>query len=172
MSKKFLLLTFLSLIVSSCGYLSKEANQKQSLSVVKKEIDKEQVGAFNDIVYFNFDQYSINKNEVNVLNSQVEYINDLKSKNVKIKDIVIEGHCDDRGTVEYNLALGQKRALSTKKYLQSNKIENIRIKSYGKSIPINNAQNENAYAENRRTKTNINFTSVNSKSGKVANKKN
>ena len=73
---------------------------------------------------------------------------------LKYKDykLVVEGHCDERGTVEYNLALGQKRADEAAKYLADLGIEKERIKtiSYGKEMPLVKESNEAAWAKNRR----------------------
>jgi peptidoglycan-associated lipoprotein len=66
--------------------------------------------------------------------------------------ILIEGHCDERGTVEYNLALGERRAMAAYNYLQSLGIATTRLKtiSYGKEFPLDPAHNESAWARNRR----------------------
>jgi peptidoglycan-associated lipoprotein len=66
--------------------------------------------------------------------------------------LIIEGHCDDRGTAEYNLALGQKRADEAAKYLADLGIAKERIKtiSYGKEMPLDKGQDEAAWAKNRR----------------------
>ena len=66
--------------------------------------------------------------------------------------LVVEGHCDERGTVEYNLALGQKRADESAKYLCDMGIEKERIKtiSYGKEAPLATGNSEAAWAKNRR----------------------
>jgi peptidoglycan-associated lipoprotein len=75
----------------------------------------------------------------------------LLKKNPKWK-IQIEGHCDERGTVEYNLALGERRANSTKRYLVSLGITSDRIStiSFGKERPLDPGHNEEAWAKNRR----------------------
>ena len=66
--------------------------------------------------------------------------------------LVVEGHCDERGTVEYNLALGQKRADEAGKYLGDLGVEKERIKtiSYGKEMPLDKGNDEAAWAKNRR----------------------
>jgi peptidoglycan-associated lipoprotein len=66
--------------------------------------------------------------------------------------IQIEGHCDERGTIEYNLALGERRANSTKRYLISLGIGDKRIStiSYGEEKPLDPGHNEEAWAKNRR----------------------
>jgi peptidoglycan-associated lipoprotein len=66
--------------------------------------------------------------------------------------ITVEGHCDERGTAEYNLALGERRAVAVKTYLVSLGIspERVRTVSYGKEFPFDPAHNEDAWAKNRR----------------------
>jgi peptidoglycan-associated lipoprotein len=66
--------------------------------------------------------------------------------------ITIEGHCDERGTAEYNLALGERRAVAVKTYLSSLGIspERIRTVSYGKEFPFDMGHSEDAWAKNRR----------------------
>ena len=65
---------------------------------------------------------------------------------------MVEGHCDERGTAEYNLALGEKRATEAAKYLADLGIEKERIKtiSYGKEMPLDKGHDEAAWAKNRR----------------------
>ena len=66
--------------------------------------------------------------------------------------LVVEGHCDERGTAEYNLALGEKRAMEAAKYLVNLGIEKERIRtiSYGKEMPLDKGHDEAAWAKNRR----------------------
>ena len=66
--------------------------------------------------------------------------------------LVVEGHCDERGTIEYNLALGERRATEAAKFLMDLGIEKERIKtiSYGKEMPLDKRSNEEAWAKNRR----------------------
>ena len=66
--------------------------------------------------------------------------------------ITIEGHCDERGSAEYNLALGERRALAARDYLVSLGVPATRVRtvSYGKEFPFDPARNEEAYAKNRR----------------------
>ncbi len=68
--------------------------------------------------------------------------------------LVVEGHCDDRGTMEYNLALGEKRAVEAAKYLVDMGVGKERIKtiSYGKEMPLDPGQDEAAWAKNRRAR--------------------
>lgn len=68
------------------------------------------------------------------------------------RNVTVEGHCDERGTREYNLALGQKRADAAKQYLISQGVDGSRIKtvSYGKERPLVNGHSEDAWSKNRR----------------------
>jgi peptidoglycan-associated lipoprotein len=98
-------------------------------------------------IYFDFDNYDIRPQDVGIVKENTTLL--MKYPNVKIQ---IEGHCDERGTVEYNLALGERRANSAKKYLLSLGISADRIStiSYGKERPFDPGQNEEAWAKNRR----------------------
>ena len=98
-------------------------------------------------IHFDFDKYNIRREDTEILKGNAA----LLKKNPKIK-IQIEGHCDERGTVEYNLALGERRANNTKKYLTSLGISADRIStiSYGKERPLDPGHNEEAWARNRR----------------------
>ena len=98
-------------------------------------------------VYFDFDKYNLKPlAQTTLKNGAPAY---LKYKDYKL---VIEGHCDERGTAEYNLALGQKRADEAAKYLADLGIEKERIKtiSYGKEMPLDPKHDEAAWAKNRR----------------------
>ncbi len=92
-------------------------------------------------IHFEFDKYNIRPGDAEILN-----------RNAALVKVQIEGHCDERGTVEYNLALGERRANSTKKYLISLGISADRIStiSYGKERPLDPGHNEEAWAKNRR----------------------
>ncbi|MEN6624337.1 MAG: OmpA family protein [Smithella sp.] len=70
----------------------------------------------------------------------------------KVAGIVVEGNCDERGTAEYNMALGQKRAQEAKKYLVNLGVKGSAIKtvSYGKEKPVDPGHDEEAWAKNRR----------------------
>ena len=66
--------------------------------------------------------------------------------------VTIEGHCDERGTPEYNLALGERRALATRQYLVELGLDPTRVRtvSYGKEFPFDPGHDDRAWAENRR----------------------
>ena len=98
-------------------------------------------------VFFEYDKYDIRPSDVEILKGNADLLR--KLPNVKIQ---IEGHCDERGTEEYNLALGERRASSTKKYLLSLGIGGDRIStiSYGEAKAFDPGHQEEAWAKNRR----------------------
>ncbi|MCL4492740.1 MAG: peptidoglycan-associated lipoprotein Pal [Nitrospirae bacterium] len=98
-------------------------------------------------IYFDFDRFDIRDDAKPVLKELAAML----SKNTKAR-LVIEGHCDERGTGEYNLALGEKRAGSTKTYLATLGIPSSRIEtiSYGKEKPVCTESTEACWAKNRR----------------------
>jgi len=98
-------------------------------------------------IYFDFDKYDIHPEDAEVLKENAALL--MKHPNMKIQ---IEGHCDERGTVEYNLALGQRRASSTKKYIISLGVPDGRIStiSYGEERPFDTGHNEESWGKNRR----------------------
>ena len=100
-------------------------------------------------VYFDFDRSEIKYHFTSVLNRKADFLK--RFKNVRIQ---IEGHCDDRGSIQYNLALGDRRANSAKDYLVALGIATNRIStiSFGEERPMARAANEAAWAKNRRAK--------------------
>lgn len=103
-------------------------------------------------IYFDFDKYNIKTSEYGKLKAIAEYL-----KNNPAVSILIEGHCDERGTDEYNLVLGEKRALSTRNFLVALGISPKRLYtiSYGESRPADPGHNEEAWAKNRRAEFKI-----------------
>ncbi len=98
-------------------------------------------------IRFDFDKYDIRPGDAEILKENAALL--MKHPTLKIQ---IEGHCDERGTIEYNLALGERRANSAKKYLTSLGISADRVStiSYGKERPLDPGHNEEAWAKNRR----------------------
>lgn len=98
-------------------------------------------------IHFDFDRYEIRPDAKPVLNSIAEWM----KKNPAVQ-LMVEGHCDERGTSEYNLALGERRAGSAKRYLVQMGIPDARIFtiSYGKERPLDPRSVPEAWAKNRR----------------------
>jgi peptidoglycan-associated lipoprotein len=98
-------------------------------------------------VFFDFDKYDIRPGDAKALDGNAGW---LKSNPNHL--VLIEGHCDERGTNEYNLALGERRAKSTMNYLVSQGVQASRITiiSYGEERPVCTQKNEECWAKNRR----------------------
>ena len=103
-----------------------------------------------DRVFFSTNKSELTSAATTTLGKQATYLKANPTLNV-----VLEGHADERGTREYNLALGERRAIAAKNYLISNGVAANRIKvlSYGKEKPANPASNVLAWSQNRRTVT-------------------
>lgn len=101
----------------------------------------------NSTVYFDFNKYSINSNFTKMLDKHADFL-----RNNASISVVVEGHADERGTPEYNIALGERRANAVKAYLQSRGVaaSQISIVSYGKEKPAILGHNDDAYSKNRR----------------------
>ncbi|WP_242128387.1 peptidoglycan-associated lipoprotein Pal [Sphingobium sp. Sx8-8] len=104
----------------------------------------------SDRVLFGTDQYDIDAQDQQILQSQAAWLQ--QNPNVRV---TIEGHCDERGTRDYNIALGERRANAAKNYLASLGIDSSRITtvSYGKERPAALGSDEAAWAQNRRAVT-------------------
>lgn len=112
---------------------------------VKEKIDVKKV--LGERIYFDFDSYELKPEARKILQEKAKIL----KMYPKLK-IVIEGHCDERGTEEYNLALGEKRARAAYEFLillgiNANRMQ---IVSYGEEYPLDPAHNETAWAKNRR----------------------
>ena len=98
-------------------------------------------------VYFDFDKSDIRESERPALAKNAETL-----KKFDFLKVTIEGHCDERGTIEYNLALGERRARAAYDYLVSLGVpaERLRTVSYGKEVPVCMESNETCWQKNRR----------------------
>ena len=98
-------------------------------------------------IFFDFDQFQLRRDAMPVLDANAGWLRANGSKTV-----LIEGHCDERGTLAYNLVLGEKRARAAKKYLQDSgvPVSQLQIISYGETKPFCKQQNESCYQQNRR----------------------
>ncbi len=106
----------------------------------------------NDLVYFDFDKSDIRPDMRPTLDAKARFLQEFQTIRLQI-----EGHCDERGTVEYNIALGHRRSQSAKDYLVSLGVDPSRVDtvSYGEERPDDARSNEAAWARNRRAKFNI-----------------
>jgi peptidoglycan-associated lipoprotein len=109
-------------------------------------------GGGGDKVFFDFDQAVIRDDARPTLDSQADWLNRNKTVNVQIA-----GDCDERGTEEYNIALGNRRAYAAESYLAAKGVAQSRMStiSYGKDRPIAQGSTEEAWAQNRNAITSI-----------------
>ena len=127
----------------------KEAEEKAAVegeATREKAAAAKELDAFKDIT-FDFDKFTLKPEAREALKQYADKLTQNKNDNV-----IIEGYCDERGTTEYNLALGERRAKEAMKYFVELGIDGKRIKtiSYGKERPLDPGNNEEAWAKNRR----------------------
>ncbi|MBL6625676.1 MAG: peptidoglycan-associated lipoprotein Pal [Alphaproteobacteria bacterium] len=111
------------------------------------------LATIGNTVYFSYDSAALDGNSKGSLFRQAAFLNANPTLTV-----TIEGHCDERGTREYNLALGERRAAAARDYLLAQGVDPARIKviSYGKERPVMAGSNEESWAKNRRAATVLN----------------
>ncbi|PIU55125.1 MAG: peptidoglycan-associated lipoprotein [Deltaproteobacteria bacterium CG07_land_8_20_14_0_80_38_7] len=113
----------------------------------KKKTDSASKGSGLQRVHFDLDKSNIKAEYEPTMKSNTQWMMD----NSKAK-LVVEGHCDERGSVEYNIALGDRRAISAKTYMKNMGVDPNRVKtvSYGKERPLCTEHNEGCWWRNRR----------------------
>lgn len=124
---------------------AREARQRQEASSMSEAARR---AAFEDEeIHFDFDKYVLTPQAMMVLDDKAAYLREHPEVRV-----LVEGHCDDRGSNEYNLALGDRRANSAKNYLVKSGVAESRITtiSYGEEQPLCMQQNESCWYRNRR----------------------
>ncbi|MGL4473000.1 MAG: peptidoglycan-associated lipoprotein Pal [Shewanella sp.] len=117
--------------------LSPEEQQRQKMENLRKE----------NIIYFDFDRSDIQPEYAEIIQAHGEYL--VAHPNVRV---LIEGHSDERGTPEYNIALGERRAQATAKYLQGMGVQpsQMSIVSYGEEKPLDFSSTDDGFSKNRR----------------------
>ncbi len=157
MKKLFtLVLLTSSLFFTSCGdkpkstdvsgsAVSSEGSGLGALEI-NADSDSGKAGALQT-VYFDFNSSVLKSSTRSSLENNATFLKENPSVNV-----IVEGHCDERGSVQYNIALGEKRANSIKRFLVSMGVESSRIETatYGKERPIAFGHDESAWSQNRR----------------------
>ncbi len=150
MLRKGLVIFFAMTLLSACA--SKEVKQQkyddQASHIAQFESNE------GDRVFFDFDSAMLTEEAKDKLTQQVRWLNIHRL----FTSIVIEGHCDERGTREYNMALGAQRAEAVKRFLIAEGLDADRIVetvSYGKERPAVIGNNEAAWSKNRRGVTSI-----------------
>lgn len=121
--------------------LQEEAAQREQEMMAEKE------RLMSEDIYFDFDKSALTPMAREVLDRKARWLQD----NPEVS-VVIEGHCDERGTAEYNLALGERRAESAKTYMVDLGVVSSRLTTitYGEERPVDSGHNEEAWAKNRR----------------------
>ena len=170
---KFLISTFIVLFVAACATKPKDSadssgsgSSSSGSDVASEGTITETTGSgivsgsqedlivnVGDRVFFGYDSSDLDSDALELLQDQVAWL-----KQNSDVSVTIEGHCDERGTREYNLALGEKRAQAVKNYLIGLGINPDRVStiSYGKERPAVVGSNDGAWAQNRRSVTIVN----------------
>ena len=123
------------------------AKQAEEAEEVARQNSEEATKALAHIIYFDFDQSTIRAEFREVLNGHAAFL----AQNPGAR-IVLEGHADERGTREYNMALGERRGNSVSRYLvvQGVSVDAIEVVSFGEERPVNEGHDDASWAENRR----------------------
>ena len=170
---KFLISTFIVLFVAACATTPKDSADSSGSGSTSSGSDVSSEGTITettgsgivsgsqedlivnvgDRVFFGYDSSDLDSDALELLQDQVAWL-----KQNSDVSVTIEGHCDERGTREYNLALGEKRAQAVKNYLIGLGINPDRVStiSYGKERPAVVGSNDGAWAQNRRSVTLVN----------------
>ena len=160
---RYLIIILFALFLAACETVPKESTtsttSSSSSSAAVEIVDGVYVGSDTvemlavdvpDRIFFAYDSYTLTKAAQNTLEKQAKWLKANGSAT-----IAIEGHADERGTREYNLALGDRRANAAKDYLMTQGISSSRVTtiSFGKERPVNSGSNKKAWAQNRRSVT-------------------
>ena len=127
---------------------AEEAARQQALEEQRLREARQAKEAFvNEFVHFAFDSSALDTTAQDILKTKAAYL----QANPGIR-VLIEGHCDERGTIEYNLALGERRAQAARAFLLNMGVDGGRLDiiSYGEERPVDPGHNEDAWAKNRR----------------------
>ena len=137
---------------------TEESVYNSTVSSVEVSVAEDSIVSYDEkpittsaVVYFDFDKFTLSTKSIQTLKSVVRAMND----NTDMV-ITVSGHADERGTREYNLALGQRRGDAVKDYLLLNGINNNRVtvKSYGEEYPLVTGSNDESWSKNRRAEIN------------------
>ena len=127
--------------------IREEALKEEQLRAEGERFQSERAMFENDDILYEFDSASLSVDAQQILRRKAEWLRE----NPRAR-VIIEGHCDERGTNEYNLALGDRRAFSAKSFLVDLGIDDSRLTtvSYGEEQPIDSRSAEDAWSQNRR----------------------
>tara|TARA_Y100000591_G_C21762269_1_gene660747 strand:+ start:495 stop:959 length:465 start_codon:yes stop_codon:yes gene_type:complete len=146
------ILAMLCQVYSCASNVSDSVEQMSYASVSGEEYLQGEVieTSLDNKVYFDFDKSILDAEDKILIEQFLPFIK-------KAKIVRLEGHCDERGTREYNLALGERRALEVRDFLIVKGVsgKKIRVVSFGEEKPLKSASNEKAWAENRRVEISL-----------------
>ncbi len=148
--KKLVLVALASLALTACATSKKSTSQMQGDVYTGSDTVEYLASGVKDRVFFATNKSTLTTASRDTLRKQAAWMR--KQKDVSV---VVEGHADERGTREYNLALGERRANAVKDYLMTYGISGNRISviSYGKERPVNSGSTPLAWSQNRRSVT-------------------
>jgi len=154
MYQKLLSIFLITALTYSCSKgLSQKDNEIKLSNEIKTEINKKNKNGKSEIarktIYFDTNNYTLNEEKNNLLKSEILPLIKSGSKIV----IIVEGHCDERGSNLYNKKLGKKRAQEVKRFLVKLGVKSTKISviSYGENKPADSGHDENAWSKNRRS---------------------
>ena len=164
---KILLSIFLTIFITACSTTSKDSADASGSgsSTTSEELvtatddssvlsgsQEDLIVNVGDRVFFGYNSAELDSDAQELLQDQVAWIKQYNAS------VTVEGHCDERGTREYNLALGEKRAQAVKNYFTSMGVPSARVTtiSYGKERPAVVGSNDGAWSQNRRSVTTVN----------------
>ena len=144
---------------ANAGATATEVPSPAASSITTPAVEVDRLNDPHDIlakrsVYYPFDVYVVQDTDKPIVQAHSQYLREHPNRKVRL-----EGNCDERGSTEYNLALGQRRADGVKKMLDAGGVKDDQIEtvSYGEEKPRATGHDENAWAQNRRTDLNYNF---------------
>ena len=148
--RKFLIVVLASVALTACATQKKQTGMMQGDVYTGTDTVEYLANGVPDRVFFATNKSSLTTRSRDTLRKQATYLR--KNKDLTV---TIEGHADERGTREYNLALGERRANAAKDYLMTYGVSGKRISviSYGKEKPVNPASSPLAWSQNRRSVT-------------------
>ena len=137
------------LLLASCENNEKFKNSLDTAQISESDIEYFQ-NLVGDTVLFTVDQSGLRPDAISILKAQADWL-----KEKKFLPITVEGHADEQGTREYNLALGARRATAVREFLIAKGIDQDRISivTYGKERPLRVCSNEECWSKNRRATT-------------------
>ena len=148
--KRFLVIMLAGMVLTACATQKKQTGQMQSDVYTGTDTVEYLATGVRDRVFFATNKSTLTTASRDTLRKQAAWMR--KNKDITVS---IEGHADERGTREYNLALGERRANAVKDYLMTYGISGGRLSviSYGKERPVNSGSNPLAWSQNRRSVT-------------------